>query len=79
MVSSIALTIALAALAQRRNSPVPFLVEQPTLLGRLSGRGQSSAAMPIRNAAAKREEEFFASLAPPEEEACGCWGTQSGR
>jgi hypothetical protein len=68
MVSSVALAIAFAALAQRRNSPVPFLVEWPALLGRLSGRGQSGAAMPFRNSSARREEEFLASLAPPEEE-----------
>ncbi|MCP9933785.1 HpsJ family protein [Cyanobium sp. Candia 9D4] len=68
MVSSIALAIAFAALAQRRNSAVPFLVELPSLLARTTRGGQSSAAMPFRNSAAKREEEFFASLAPEEED-----------
>jgi hypothetical protein len=68
MVSSIALAIAFAALAQRRNSPMPFLVEWPGLLGRLSRGGQGSADMPFRKSAAKREEEFLASLAPPEED-----------
>ncbi len=68
MVSSIALAIAFAALAQRKNSPVPFLVELPSLLARPTRGSQSSAAMPFRNSTAKREEEFFASLAAEEED-----------
>ena len=77
MVSSIAFAIAFAALAQRKNSPVPFLVEWPSLPGRLigsllpwrSGSTQGGAGKPFQNSASKREAEFFASLAPPEDEA----------
>ncbi|MEA5414012.1 HpsJ family protein [Synechococcus sp. BA-132 BA5] len=76
MVSSIAFAIAFAALAQRKNSIVPFLVEVPDLPGRLlaslrprrAGAGQVSAGMPFQKSASQREAEFFASLAPPEEE-----------
>lgn len=68
MISSIALAIAFAALAQRENSPVPFLVELPSLLARPRWPGGSSAALPYRNSSAKREEEFFASLAAEEED-----------
>ncbi|MCP9930880.1 HpsJ family protein [Cyanobium sp. AMD-g] len=76
MISSLAFSIAFAALAQRKNSIVPFLVEVPDLLAplmsvlrpRRPGTGQISDGMPFQNSASKREAEFFASLAPPEDE-----------
>jgi hypothetical protein len=45
MVSSIALAITIAALGQRRNSPVPFLIERQGLLGRLSGGGLPASTL----------------------------------
>jgi hypothetical protein len=76
MVSAIAFSIAFAALAQRKNSIVPFLVEAPFLPGQLMASllprrarpGQQTGGLPFGRSAPKREEEFFASLAPPEEE-----------
>ncbi|MEA5443503.1 HpsJ family protein [Cyanobium gracile] len=76
MISSVAFAIAFAALAQRKNSIVPFLVEVPDLLAPLTAvlrprraeTGQISDGMPFQNSASKREAEFLASLAPPEEE-----------
>ncbi|WP_156818480.1 hypothetical protein [Cyanobium gracile] len=76
MVSSLAFSIAFAALAQRRNSRVPFLMELPTLPGRLIGSlqprrarpGQAGTGLDFLKSPTKREEEFFESLAPPEDE-----------
>lgn len=76
MISSLAFAIAFAALAQRKNSPVPFLVEVPSLPGRLIASllprrarpGKGIGGLPFGKSAAKREQEFFTSLAPPEEE-----------
>ncbi|KEF42554.1 MAG: hypothetical protein ER33_05765 [Cyanobium sp. CACIAM 14] len=76
MLSSLAFAIAFASLAQRRNSSVPFLVELPSLPGRLidslrprrSRTGQASTGLGFLKSASKREEEFFESLAPPEDE-----------
>ena len=75
MVSSIAFAIAFAALAQRKNSPVPFLVEVPDLPGRLIAslprrRAQPSqeAGFPFLKSAAKREEDYFEALAHPDDE-----------
>ena len=77
MISSLAFAVAFAACGQRKNSPVPFLVEVPSLPGRLIASlrprrprpGQESGGLPFGKSAARREEEFFESLAPPEDEA----------
>jgi hypothetical protein len=77
MVSSLAFSIAFAALAQRRNSPVPFLLELPYLPARLIAcllprrrrPGQTTAPpLAFLKSASRREEDFFNSLAPPEDE-----------
>jgi hypothetical protein len=76
MVSAIAFAIAFATLAQRKNSLVPFLIEVPDLLGSLMASlrapgawtDQVRARMPFQKPASQREAEFFASLAPPEED-----------
>ncbi len=75
MVSSAAFAFAFAALAQRKNSTLSFLVEGPSLPGRWlasirsrgGGSNHSTAGMSHFDAAARREAEYFASLAPPEE------------
>lgn len=77
MVSSIAFAAGFAACAQRKGQLVPFLVEWPTLLARLSplglwrasrvGHGRGNGGVALRRSAAEREAEFFESLAPPEE------------
>ncbi|WP_216904019.1 HpsJ family protein [Synechococcus sp. CCY 9618] len=77
ILSSIAFAIAFAALAQRKNSKSPFLMEIPSLPGRLVASlgprrtrpGQAGAALDFMKSPAKREEEFFESLAPPEDKA----------
>lgn len=76
MVSSVAFAIAFAAFAQRKNSIVPFLVEVPSLPGLLIGSllpglarsDQGIVGMTFPKSASKREEDFFASLAPPDDE-----------
>ncbi len=76
MLSAIAFAIAFATLAQRKNSLVPFLIEVPDLLGSLMASlrapgawtDQVRARMPFQKPASQREAEFFASLAPPEED-----------
>jgi hypothetical protein len=75
MGSSFAFAIAFAALAQRKNSPVPFLVELPSLPGRLIASllprrarpAQGSAALSFLKSPSRREEELFKSLAPPDD------------
>ncbi|MBW4531672.1 MAG: hypothetical protein KME02_13400 [Aphanothece saxicola GSE-SYN-MK-01-06B] len=75
MASAIAFAVGFAACAQRRNSPVPFLVEWPALLAHLNllvlwrraRSGSRSATVALRRSAAEREAEFFESLVPPEE------------
>jgi len=75
MVSSIAFAIAFAALAQRKNSPVPFLVEVPDLPRRLlfwllrrQAQPSQEAGFPFLKSAAKREEDYFEALAHPDDE-----------
>jgi hypothetical protein len=76
MGSSLVFSIAFAALGQRRNSSVPFLLELPTLPGRLLASlrprrarpAQGSAALSFLKSPSRREEEFFLSLAPEEED-----------
>ncbi|WP_216907767.1 hypothetical protein [Synechococcus sp. CCY 0621] len=76
MVSSIAFAIAFAALAQRKNSPVPFLVEWPSLPGRLLGSllrrparsGQGSAGRTFLKSPNQREEDYFEALAHQDDE-----------
>lgn len=76
MVSSLAFALAFAALAQRKTSSVPFLVELPSLPARLIASlwprrhrsGQGGAGLDFLKSASKREEEFFESIAPSEDE-----------
>ncbi len=76
MVSSFAFSLAFAACAQRRNSPVPLLMELPFLPGRLIASlmprrarpGQGGAGLNFLKSPSKREAEFFESLAQPKDE-----------
>ncbi len=76
IISAAAFAVAFAAGAQRNRSPVPFLVEVPSLPGhmirslrpRRSRPGQGNAGTGFLKSPSRREEELFMSLAPPEDE-----------
>lgn len=76
MVSSIAFAVGFAACAQRKGQLVPFLVEWPFLLAQLNplelwrrrrNLGEPGGIAVFPPSAARREAEFFESLAPREE------------
>lgn len=75
IISAAAFAIGFAAVAQRKNSPFTFLVEIPSIPSQMLSflwprRGRSKLGTARRSflkSPAKREEEFFESLAPHEE------------